>query len=311
MLRRRRPRARPAPESPAADAPAGGRGEPAHDRLVTPDGVELWYRWAGPEPDATDQPVLVVPTCGNAADFDGLVTGSRPVLYYDVRNRGRSSTVPDPRRLGFHHELDDLAMVCDRLSLDRVSLLGWSYHAGVVSQFALAQPDRVDRLVLAAAIPPRSALQPSTMPEAAPHELAHLDQLRAAGIPQSEPERWCAEWRRVYVPLRMGDPSAFGRLTSPCSMRNEHPDHMARALVFVLADLGPYDWGHELRGLAAPVLVIHGTADADPIESADEWIRAVPDGRLLALEGVGQLPWAEAPEQFFSTVDRFLSGTPV
>jgi proline iminopeptidase len=289
--------------------PAGASDD--GQRLTVAGGVRLWFRWAGAVEAASDRPTLVVPCCGNADDLAGLVTTERRVLFYDVRNRGRSDSISDPRRLGFGAELDDLASVCDELELERVSLLGWSYHAGVVTRFALTNPERVDRIVLAAAIPLRSGVQPTTMREAAPHQLAWLDQLQAQGLPASDPARWCVEWRKIYVPLRMGDPSGFERLHSPCAMPNEHPAHMARAVVFVLAELGSYHWAPELRELRAPVLVVHGTADADPIELADEWVRAIPDARLLPLDGVGQLPWAEAPDRFYDVVNRFLAGESV
>lgn len=254
---------------------------------------------------------VVVPCCGNHADFAPIETEGRRVVYYDVRNRGRSDPVADLARLGFTEEIADLALVCDEVGLQRCSILGWSYLAGVAAQFAMARPTRVDRLVLAAGIPVRSGIPPSPIPEPPPHVLAHLDQLQAEGVPDDDPRRWCEEWRRAYVPMRMGVPAAFERLASPCSMPNEQPRRVARSMVCIFAGLAHYDWRSELRDLDVPTLVVHGTADADPVELAEEWLGALPDARLLVMPGAGQYPWVEAPDRFFDTVNRFLAGESV
>jgi proline iminopeptidase len=58
----------------------------------------------------------------------------------------------------------------------------------------------------------------------------------------------------------------------------------------------------------APALVIHGTADPLPVPSARQWAAALPNGRLLLLEGVGHFPYVEVPERFFAAVEEFLLG---
>jgi len=158
--------------------------------------IRLWCRSVGD----TDAPTLVVPCCGNDADFSRLEVDGRRVVYYDVRNRGRSDPVPDLARLGFDAEVTDLAMVCDSLGLDRVSILGTAYHAGVAAWFAHSEGDRVERLVLAAPIPLRSGLPPNVGAEPADEQRDRLAQLELDGVPETEPERWCDEWRRVYIP---------------------------------------------------------------------------------------------------------------
>jgi pimeloyl-ACP methyl ester carboxylesterase len=112
--------------------------------------------------------------------------------------------------------------------------------------------------------------------------------------------------RQVYVPVLLGDPSNFDRLSDPCGCRNERPDHVTRALAHVFVDLGVYDWTEALRRLETPTLVVHGELDQIPIESATAWVDALPSARLLALPGVGHFPWAEAPDEFFGAVNRFL-----
>ena len=266
-------------------------------------GVRLWYRSVGEGPST-----VLVPTCGNADDLGSLVRPGRRAVFYDVRNRGRSTAVADRRRLGFAAEVDDVGVVREALGLGRCSLLGWSYHAGVVVQHALRHPGTVDRLVLAAAVAPHSGT--ATLPGHEPpaEELAVLADLRAEGLPAADPARWCAAWRAVYVPLLMGDPTAFGRMVDVCALPNEWPQHVAEAMVHVFAELVDYDWRPALADLAVPTLVLHGSADREPVDSAFAWGSSLPDAQVLVVDGAGQLPWVEQPGPVFDAVDRFLAG---
>jgi alpha-beta hydrolase superfamily lysophospholipase len=67
-------------------------------------------------------------------------------------------------------------------------------------------------------------------------------------------------------------------------------------------------WRPELRAVTAPALVIHGMLDFIPLESSREWAVAVPNGRLLLLEGSGHFPYLEVPERFFAAAEAFLQG---
>jgi len=266
-------------------------------------GVKLWCRIVGSGPET-----IIVPSTGNDPDFARLSVPGHRVLFYDVRCRGRSDLVEDPTRLGFSVEVTDLEAIRQSFGIERFSTLAWSYHAGVVTTYAIQHPERVRRMVLAAAVPLRADVTMAAARTPAPHQVAHLDQLEAAGLRSDDPAAFCRAWREVYVPLLMGDPSGFERMTSICAYPNEHPWQVARSLVFVFAQLRNYDWRPHLRDLDVPTLIVHGEADQVPIEIASEWIDAMPSARLLALPGVGQLPWVERPDTFFESVNRFLAG---
>jgi len=46
-----------------------------------------------------------------------------------------------------------------------------------------------------------------------------------------------------------------------------------------------------------------------PAAGGREWAAALPNARLLLLEGVGHFPYLEAPASFFTAVDTFLRGS--
>lgn len=297
----------PPPLAPADGRPAGGgtipRQDGAHGTVAVDRGVSLAYHVAGDGPQ-----VVIVPTAGNRADFDRLVTGGRCVVFYDVRSRGRSDTVQGASQLGFSIEVTDLEAIRQSFGIERFSVLGWSYHGGVAAAYAIEHPERIERMVLAATIPTHAGVQPAPARKPLPHQLAHLDQLEAAGLRGSDPAALCRAWREIYVPLLMSDPGAYERMAPVCDLENEHPWNVARSLVHVFAQLNTYDWRPLLRGVPAPTLIVYGEDDLDPIDEAEEWVRALPEARLLRLAGVGQFPWVEAPDAFFGAVNRFLAG---
>ena len=50
------------------------------------------------------------------------------------------------------------------------------------------------------------------------------------------------------------------------------------------------------RTLGIPALVVHWDGDPRPLAGPTALADALPNGRLVALEGVGHVPWAERPE---------------
>lgn len=256
------------------------------------------------------RPVVVVPCVGHGPDFAPLAERA-VVVTYDARNRGRSTPVTVANRVGFEIEVADLERVRLSYAVERPSLLGWGYHAAVVAAYALAHPERIDRLVLVAPLPTNSHAAPGEARSPSPQALAEVDQLEADGGRERDPEAVSRAWRRAYLPTQVGDPAAIERITDTSGLPNEYPWHAAAGLIGVLGDLGPYDWRGLLRELAVPLLVVAGTADQEPIEHAAEWAELAPDGRLLTLDGVGRYPWAEAPERFADVVGRFLTGESV
>ena len=75
---------------------------------------------------------------------------------------------------------------------------------------------------------------------------------------------------------------------------------------FVFASLGDWDFRSSLRSVTARTLIVHGTADV--LSGERDWAAALPNARLLALEGVGHFPYLEVPGRFFPAINTFLAG---
>lgn len=70
------------------------------------------------------------------------------VIAFDNRGHGESQKLYDPQLYFAHEMAGDALRLLDHLSLDRVSVLGFSMGARIAAFFALQHPERVEQLVL-------------------------------------------------------------------------------------------------------------------------------------------------------------------
>lgn len=275
-------------------------------------GLHLYYRILGEGAET-----VVVPNANWLWEpLQPLAEGRRLILY-DPRGRGRSSAVTDSRQLSLEEDVLDLEAIRRWFSLDRMTLLGSSYHAAIAACYAADNPGRVGRLLLVCPITPRVPgewAQEAPAPEVLifPPGMARLDELRREGIDEDDPVTFCRAWfTHFLLPAQMGELSAVSRfpVADICSFPNEWPQR-AVPLYFnhIIPKMGDWDFRPRLAGLDAPVLVIQGTDDLVPVEASREWAAAAPDARFLAIEGAGHHPYLERPQEFFPAADAFLGG---
>lgn len=137
---------------------------PAHARegfVTVEDGVRLFYKIEGRGPET-----LVVVHGGPGfslesvrADF-GPLAAHRRVIYYDQRGNGRSTLIGDAGALALPRHIADLEALRRHFGLEKMALLGNSWGGLLISAYAAAHPDRVQRLVLDVAAPPNADVIP-------------------------------------------------------------------------------------------------------------------------------------------------------
>jgi len=277
--------------------------------VPTTDGLRLYCERRGAGPEA-----VVVPSASWVArDMDALAPG-RQVVFYDIRGRGRSSVILDDAALGLEKDVDDLERLRVALGLERMALVGWSYHGALVARYALLHPERVEGMILVG--PTAPAEEPYWMEflerfgrRVDPSWLRELDQLRKQGVKRTDPLRWCRAVHAVFFRAYVHDPAVLARMKScPCTEPNLDADRVNDQGRRLLEKLGKYDWRAEFRALRTPTLLLHGVEDPVALSGTVEWQRVLPDARLIAWEEIGHMPWLEAPEIFFATVNGFLDG---
>jgi pimeloyl-ACP methyl ester carboxylesterase len=262
-------------------------------RIIGVNGVDLCVDTTG---DAADPAVLLIGGMGSSMDWweeefcQRLTAGGRFVIRYDHRDTGRSVSYPAgaPGYTGADLAADVVG-VLDALGRRSAHLAGISMGGALAQQVALAHPERVDSLVLIStspAVPCGSELPPMS---------EDLRSYFAAEVPLPDwTERiavidYIVGYERRLEAAEYFDEAHVRALVARIVDRTN--DMAASMMNHALAEEGELACGR-LDEIAAPTLVVHGTADPlFPYGHAEALARGIPQAELLPLEGVGhQVP---------------------
>ena len=301
-------------------APAVQPAVPNQGFFAGDDGTRLFYRIEGRGPETL---VVVHGGPGNSLesvrlDFALLARGRR-VIYYDQRGNGRSGLIDEPARLGIRHHIADLEALRRHFGLERLTLLGNSWGGLLISAYAVAHPDRVERLVLDASAPPARLYLDQLNDEfdrRGAERFSAQEQARLRFIWQ--PEYWrsaadsvavCREFEHGVLRLYAFDPRADLRFHGDiCSGPPEAVRRQQAVNQAIWQSMGDFDLRPAVARVTAPVLVIFGEADAIPAAASRDWAASYANARLLVIPRTGHLAHIERPDVFFPAVESFLAG---
>ena len=214
---------------------------------------------------------------------------------YDARGYGETLYEPEE---GWSPVEDALA-VLDAVGFERACIVACSMGGQVAIDLALAQPDRVDGLVLIG-IGVRGA-PPAKLPVGATAELmADIESAEAAGDLE--------QINRLEAWLWLDGPSApEGRV--PGSSRELFLDMNGRALRADdpgdQAELEPA-WPR-VAEIAAPTLVMVGNLDLERLQGISKTLAStIPGARLVHLDGVAHLPQLEPDPTTLDRISEFV-----
>jgi pimeloyl-ACP methyl ester carboxylesterase len=277
----------------AAGAPSPRElgGEPAH-RFVVHDGVRLHLLdWGG-----DGRPIVLLHGVGGHARMwtwvsPALAALGRPIAL-DMRGFGDSQWSPDAAYSTDAHSAD-LEAVCDRLGLDEIDLVGFSWGGLVALDFAARLPGRVRRLAIID-IAPSTPSSAESVPEAFRGQFA--DHADAVGAEQVLAPRAGAEQLEVMA--------AFGTRSHPGGglVRKSDPAFLSR---------WPFrddDRWAQLGAIRSPTLVVRA-ADSPTLPDADARRMAaeLPDGRVETIRASGHLVALEQPDALRRVLVEHLS----
>jgi pimeloyl-ACP methyl ester carboxylesterase len=216
------------------------------------------------------------------------------VIRFDLPGSGLSGADPTGDYTD-RRSLQVLAALMDQLGVWRATLIGNSIGGRIAWNFAVQQPDRVNKLVL---VSPDGFASPGVSYGVKP-EVPMLAGMMRYALPKSM-------LRTNLVPA-YGDPE---RLTDDVVTRYHdlmlapgvRDAMIARMEQTILEDPEPL-----LRRIAAPTLLVWGEKDGMiPFSNSADYLRTIPDATLAALPGLGHVPQEEAPAVALEAVAGFL-----
>jgi 3-oxoadipate enol-lactonase len=220
--------------------------------------------------------------------------GHRTVRY-DMRGFGESPIGP-----GTYSHARDLVGLLDEVGLERTSLVGGSLGGRVALEVAVAQPDRIEKLVLMDPGGPGGDWSEETQAgwaeEEAALERGDLDAAVEVNLrmwvdgPRRSPEEVDQGVRELVAQMQR---RSF-ELQLPVAEEAEE-----ELLVEALGD--------RVGEVTAPTLLLTGDLDQpDILAIADRLAREIPDARRVTIPGAAHAPSLERPEEFDRLVLEFL-----
>ncbi|HEX9166783.1 MAG TPA: alpha/beta fold hydrolase [Gemmatimonadales bacterium] len=306
----------PAPgEAQRAPAPV------AEGYVVTADSVRLFFRVAGAGPDT-----LVAIHGGPGVDLESIYGDFLPladrhaVIFYDQRGAGRSTLPSDTLKLTAERQVADLEAVRRHFGLGQMVLVAHSYGPLLAATYALAHPDAVRGMVFFGPVPPwrgdfrerTAAAMRTRVDSVSGARMAEAMRHLADPDPAEDTRQACRDFWAIALKSRLADPASASRLKSDLCASDLAGIRYGLTVTgrVVMTSHGDWDMRPALGQLRVPLLVVHGEAEAIPMDMVAEWAGAVPGARLLRVPGAAHFAYSERPELVWPEVERFLAGLP-
>ncbi len=217
----------------------------------------------------------------------GELAGASRMVTFDLRGHGLSEKPPGPEHYADGQLwADDVAAVIDQSGLEQPVLVSWSYGGYVVADYLRAYGDaHIGGINLAGSA---TILRPPAFEHIGPGLLENA--------------------RDMCVPDLFANIAATRRFLRACTSRPLGDDELAAALAWNMvvppAIRGALlsrelDGSDVLARTSVPVLVSHGRDDMIVLPSmAEHTLTACPEATVSWYDGVGHMPFWEAPDRF-------------
>jgi pimeloyl-ACP methyl ester carboxylesterase len=268
--------------------------------VFAPDGVLLHVRESGP-PEAPA--ILFIHGWSQSwqswmRQMESKLAGRYRLVSYDLRGHGMSDCPDDPAAYNRAQPwADDVDAIIRQRELGRPVLVGWSFGGYVACDFIRAYGQQ---RVAGVNFVGWAVMMGNTEKERA---------LAGEGF-----ETYFADATSTDLPTAIEAMRGFVRA---CSARELPPDELETVLAFnlvvppqvrrAMAMRGTIDNSDLLRTLTVPVQVTQGVADrVTRVAAAHHIQECVPHARVRLHEGVGHMPFLEAPDEFNRELAEFL-----
>lgn len=256
-------------------------------------GVRLYYETFG-----SGNPVVFVHGGGMSHEFWEqqvfALADTHQTVAYDLRGHGESDKPPDGHTFDqFTRDLEDLVK---HLELKRISLVCHAVGGYVGMQYALRNPDKVDKLVLVSS------------------------SARFLGADEERGGFSNDFWKNLRNDLRIDKIGANARLVDTMFYHKD-PGPAVRQAILQIAlqwplyaiklvgrDAEKVNFEGKLKDIKAPTLVVHGKHDRKQRYSGAKFLAdGIPNSTLVTFEESAHLPPLEEVERFNEVLAGFLA----
>ena len=226
------------------------------------NGLRMYYEVHG-----TGRPLVLLHgaymTIGAMGEIVPGLAETRRVIAVELQGHGHTADVVD-RPITYEGMADDTAALLRHLGIEEADAFGYSMGGAVALQLAIRHPGLVRKLVFASASYTSDGMQP---------ELHGM-------IPSITPEMFAGSPIEAAYLEVAPSPGDFPTLVQKLKR----------------LDMTPFAWpADDIRGIAAPTLIVVGDSDAIRLEHAVEMFRLLGGGAMGDLAGLPESQLAVLP----------------
>ncbi len=281
----------------------------AQDRSFPSQGVELHYRTAG-----SGTPVVFL-SGGPGFDVDYMIPlgdflpAGYQRIFLEQRGTGRSLvTNMTAETMTLRIVVDDLEALRAHLGQDRLFLVGHSWGAMLAMAYAVAHPDRINRLILIGSGGPTLEFAERFSDNIAAR--LRPDDVDARRYWESADRRGVDRDKAALSAMKAIVPGYFFDRAKALAFAAELKDGSFHPAVnaMLMGDLGKnYDLRAGLRRVDRPVLIVQGHQDPVGDKTAEDIHALLANSALSYINKSGHFPWIEQPEEFRRALAAFLT----
>lgn len=260
--------------------------------LPTRGGHAMHVRDTGADADKPGLPIVFIHGLGaSGKDWEyqwPAFAQHHRLISPDLRGHGHSRS---HRPWGIAAQAQDMVALLDHLEIERCIVVSHSMGGAVAQSMALAAPQRIERLVVSNSLP---SFRPDT-----------LHRIREALM-------------RVAVVAAVGVQPLAGVIAERL-FPHEHQAELRDKMTSRYAMISRWAYLNSLRALASwsvfkrlpelrlPVLVVGAEHDYFPSEDTQRFVDALPNGRLVWLEGSRHATPVDSVDRFNAAVADFIA----
>lgn len=263
-------------------------------KVQTPDGVSISAQeWGNP----SGAEILFIHGYSQSylswsRQFSSELAKSFRIVTYDIRGHGSSDKPLGSEYYRDHRRwADELKAVMEQAKLKKPVLVGWSYGGRIIAEYLMEYGDKniagvnfvgaftkVEKAILGPATPAVLKMASENLSENIENTISFLKFCTAKPLPPDELQGMLAF-----------------NMVVPAQIRGH-----------LLGRPAPYE--DALKKLTVPVLVSHGSEDQVAlVPMADYTARVVSHAQSSIYEGVGHMPFWEAPARFNRELAEFVN----
>lgn len=287
------------------------KSEVAKESTIKLANANLYYKAIG-----QGEPIIVIHG-GPGLDSSYLepqmyeLTNKYKVILFDQRGAGKSLPAEiSSKTINIKTFVDDIETLRKNLGFEKFTILGHSWGGRLAMEYALAHPEKLNKIILISSTP-------ATFAE---HEKfgAEINR-RTASIkevvsPLFDAQKFYAldkagldEMYKKFFATYMANPEDISKLSLSFNVSSARSGFEVFGLMIRDAWKPNFDLTKKLANLKVPTLVIHGMQDTIPLSSAKEISSSIPNSQLITINNCGHFPYIEKPYEMFSAIDSFMS----